>query len=534
MKKLVRDWWLPIVFLSLLLVAAFALRVFHLTILPVFADEAIYIRWSQIMANEPTLRFLPLSDGKQPLFMWILMFAVERFSDPLFIGRLLSVFAGLGTIIGLFTLTYLLFKNKWLSLVAAFFWAISPYAFFFDRMALVDSLLAMFILWTAIFSFLTAKTKRLDMAMLAGFTLGFAALTKSPAIFSLALILLTYGLVNLEAVWKVRLKTLIPLGLLLLVTFGIAFGMYNIQRLGPNFHMLTARTKDYVFPLSHVWTNPKDPFIFHFDRAIEWVRLMGPWPVLVLAGIGFGMNFKKKWQEKLFLLSWWLVPTLIQSELAKVFTARYELFTLPFLFILAATAFSLPKKATKIYSLVKYAGILLMGVFIIQALIFDYYLLTNPQQANLPRSERSGYLEEWTAGTGIKEVADYIRAEHLAKPDMEIVVGTEGFFGTLPDGLQMYLQNVPNVTVIGVGLDFGKVPDQLAVSYKSGTKTYLVANSSRINDSLEENFLAKGLRVVKSYKKADRPAENYKETVQYGIYDTFYLLEVVDPSNEKL
>ena len=27
----------------------FLLRLFHLTILPIFADEAIYIRWSQVM-----------------------------------------------------------------------------------------------------------------------------------------------------------------------------------------------------------------------------------------------------------------------------------------------------------------------------------------------------------------------------------------------------------------------------------------------------------------------------------------------------
>src|SRR5438477_10638635 len=124
--KNIKSWIVPILILLGILIFAFAIRIYHLTVLPVFADEAIYIRWSQVMGAEATLRFLPLSDGKQPFFMWVLMFIVRRFSDPLFISRLLSVFTGLGTILGIFSLTELLFKNRKVSLLAAFLWAICP------------------------------------------------------------------------------------------------------------------------------------------------------------------------------------------------------------------------------------------------------------------------------------------------------------------------------------------------------------------------------------------------------------------------
>ncbi len=521
MKKIIKQWWVTVVALTGILVSAFAIRTFHLTLLPIFADEAIYVRWSQVMANEPTLRFLPLTDGKQPLFMWILMFVVEKFHDPLFMGRLISIFAGLSAIMAIFCLTYYLFKNKYISLIASVFWMLSPYSFFFDRMALVDSLLASFAIWTAFFATVTAKTKRLDMAMLTGFALGFASLTKSPALFVALLVPGSWILTN----WKLKrnafITQAIKLGLLLLVTYTIAFGMYNIQRLGPNFHMLTSRTQDYVFPISHIWTNPKDPLFAHFDRAIEWLRLMGPWPVLVLAVLGFIVNFKKYWKEILFLFSWWFVPTVIQSELAKVFTARYELFTIPFVFILAASVFLTKNK------LVKNISLLVFALWAVLAIRFNYFLLTDPQKANLPRSERSGYLEEWTSGTGIKEVAEYIKAEHSSNPNEKIVIGTEGYFGTLPDGLQIYLQNVPNVTVVGVGLDFGEVPKPLLDSVKAGTKTYFVANSSRINDKFEKSLETSGVKIVKQFKKADRPLEGYRETVQFGPYDTFYFMEVL-------
>ena len=54
----------------MILLIAVILRFSYPNSLPVFADESIYIRWAQIMRSEATLRFLPLSDGKQPLFMW--------------------------------------------------------------------------------------------------------------------------------------------------------------------------------------------------------------------------------------------------------------------------------------------------------------------------------------------------------------------------------------------------------------------------------------------------------------------------------
>src|SRR5688500_11242018 len=77
----------------------FALRLPNLTLQPIFADEAIDVRWAQIMRSEPTLRFLPLSDGNAPLFMCILMPLFTVFSDPLYAGRFLSVLSGFVTLL---------------------------------------------------------------------------------------------------------------------------------------------------------------------------------------------------------------------------------------------------------------------------------------------------------------------------------------------------------------------------------------------------------------------------------------------------
>jgi hypothetical protein len=122
----------------------------------------------------------------------------------------------------------------------------------------------------------------------------------------------------------------------------------------------------------------------------------------------------------------------------------------------------------KIYSLI-FVG------FVFSVIGFNYWLVGLPEKAALPADERRGYLEDWTAGYGISEVRDYLRC--LNKP---AVIGTEGSFGTLPDGLQMYFDRDRHFTIIGVGLGLNKIPEQLLDSAAAGTPTFLVANESRL------------------------------------------------------
>ncbi|HTK03370.1 MAG TPA: glycosyltransferase family 39 protein [Alphaproteobacteria bacterium] len=495
--------------LFFVLLLAFGLRIYHLNLLPVFADEAIYIRWSQIMASEATLRFLPLSDGKQPLFMWILMFFVKKFSDPLFAGRLISAFAGIGSMIGLFCLTYYIFKSKLSALISSILWALSPLSLFFDRMALVDSLLTCFGIWTLFLSLITAETLRLDVAMILGFVLGLASLTKSPALFFAALIPVAVILLKDP-------KKIFKCFGLLAAAYVIAFGMYNIQRLGPNFNLLTSRTADYVFPLSRILIYPTDPIRYNLPTAFGWLIQMAPFGLLLLAIFGVWKNFRNHTKQVLILGIWFAAPLLFESEFTKSFTLRYILFLVPALYVLAASAFVKNSKLV-------WAALV---IFVIQAVIFDFFLLTNPAKANFPQRERMGYFQEWTSGIGIKESADYIRNVHNQNPEKQIIVGTEGYFGTLPDGFAMYVQDIPNIVVVGVGLGLNKIPDSLVASKKAGNLTYLIINKSRlITDPAKLNLKLIKLTLIKSFVKEPR-IPGTMEFEASGPQDELYLFEV--------
>jgi len=111
----------------------------------------------------------------------------------------------------------------------------------------------------------------------------------------------------------------------------------------------------------------------------------------------------------------------------------------------------------------------------------------------LPRDERLGYLENWTAGWGIKETAEYLKA---SKGGDNIIVGTEGYFGTLPDGLQIYLEGEKGITTIGVGYPIKSLPEPLSNAVEFGDRVYLVVNRSRF-----EMISLEGWSLVKEYPK---------------------------------
>lgn len=507
--KFFTSWWVVCSGLFLVLLVGFFIRFFHLNSLPVFADEAIYIRWAQVMRAEPTLRFLPLSDGKQPLFMWVVIPFFKLFSDPLLAGRFVSVLTGIGTIFGVFTASYILFGNKKISLLASLIYAVSPFSVFFDRMALTDSMLAMFGIWIFAFSAISIKYLRFDLAMVTGFVLGGALLTKSPSLFFSLLIPATVLL--LTRVGKIHKKFKINLRafVIFVPTYIIGYGMYNILRLGPNFHLLKLRNADYVYPLNHLFQNPFDPLLAHLRGIFDYFVKLGPWPLIALFVIGLVVGYKKYKKQTILLILWGLVPIIINSEFAKVMTARYILFSLSFLYIIAAISI-------ESLTLLRKVTLLSIFLFVILSLNFHRLLFSNVKAISLPRTERSGYLEEWTSGYGIREAAEYVKGVNQKDPNLPIVVGTEGFFGTLPDGLSIYLNQIPNITVIGVGLGFDKVPESLVNSRKAGNTTFLLINSSRLNLVREEK---NSLELIASYPKAERLVGS-REYNLYGPSDS--------------
>ena len=473
-------------FLILLLILAciyFLIRLPHLTLQPIFADEAIYIRWAQVMRAEATLRFLPLSDGKTPLFMWAMIPLFKIFKDPLFAGRILSIFSGFMTFLGVIFLGWRFF-NKTTAFFAGLLIVITPMIFFFDRMALVDSMLSAFSIWALNLSLLLIIYQRIDLAMLLGYILGGSLLTKPPGFFNLIAMPSSLFLLNWRS--KNRQTQLLKIfGLWIIVTV-ITLIIYNILRLGPGFSNLNSRNQDYVFSPTILTYRPLDPFIPHFNDLVDWLPKILTIPTLLLIILGAFFALIKRNKVPIAILLWGLIPFLIEMALLRTFTARYILFSFPPFLVTAAWFLNEIIKMVRFKKTFVFTAVLL--VLLPQALYFDYLLLTDLASAPLPKEERIGYLEEWTAGYGLKEIAQFLDAESKKG---EVVVGTEGAFGTLPDGLAIYLDKNRQVIVIG-GSNF--ISDQIRNSAKDRS-TYFVANHSRYK------YYEKNLQLIKEYPK---------------------------------
>ncbi len=485
--------------IALLAVAFFAiLRLSNLNVIPVFVDEAIYVRWSQVMRAESTLRFLPLSDGKQPLFMWLTIPALKYISDPLIAGRIISVVAGVFSLAGIGILGYLLFDSFLVGAFSSLLYSILPFAVFFDRMALADSLLSTFGIWTIIFAIKFARSARLDQAMILGFILGGGLITKSPGlIFYLWVILaiIFFGKHSRASFWS-YLK-----GFAAVVI--ISQMIYSVLRLGPGFSMIGARNLDYVFSWGEVLSHPLNPFVANFKNTIYWIWLLFTPPV-ILASLITLIHHKSK-RTLLFLILISHLPLVAQAAIAKVYTTRY---------ILYAVIPLIPFYAWGIQWLFVRKGIMvriLAIICVLSPLVLSFGYIYKPENSLMTFDMRNGYLEEWTAGQGQREIAQYLI--NLESQGSKIVVFTEGYFGTLPDGLQIYTEGHRNITIVGSPPNITSIPTGL-LQTSADNKRFFVMNKSR--NHLSEGDLKK-LTLIKEYPKAVR-LDGSQEFLQFFQY----------------
>jgi hypothetical protein len=123
------------------------------------------------------------------------------------------------------------------------------------------------------------------------------------------------------------------------------------------------------------------------------------------------------------------------------------------------------------------AAVILSNIVASSALwMFQSYFSVN--QLSLPQKDRTQYLEEWSSGHGIKETAD--RLLNVGQ-NQRVVLATEGYFGTLPDGILMYLhrQNVENIFVMGIGQPVHELPPDFIQAASSADQAWLLVNSHR-------------------------------------------------------
>jgi 4-amino-4-deoxy-L-arabinose transferase-like glycosyltransferase len=464
-------------------------RLTNLTKLPIFTDEAIYIRWSQIGSRDANWRFISLVDGKQPLFTWIMMVVLRYIRDPLMAGRLVSVMAGFFTTVGIWLTAHELFKSKKIGFIASFLYIVIPFGLFYDRMALYDSWVAAFSIWNLYLAILLVRHVRLDVALLLGLTLGMGMLNKTSGFLSLYMLPGTLLLFD----WRRagRMNRLFRWVGLVCIAAVISQLLYSVLRLSPLFGMIEQKNALFVYPLREWLTHPFNFLLGNIHGLFDWAIHYLTWPIF-LSAILAGLSLWKFPREKLLLMGWWFAPFFALALDGKVLYPRFILFMILPLMILSgvAVAWMWDHFKGSVWRWVMVV-ILFFGSF-----YADYYIITDPIYAPIPEADAGQYINDWPAGWGIPEVNAFLLGQ---SEKGKITVYTDGTFGLLPYAVELYLVDNPNVTIKGMYPVPRDIPIELIDQAKK-QPTYMIFNQVQAIPPWPMQFIAqyqKGQNTVK-------------------------------------
>jgi 4-amino-4-deoxy-L-arabinose transferase-like glycosyltransferase len=434
--------------LAAILAAAFLfLRLIFLDRLPIFTDEAIYIRWAQIALQDSSWRFISLTDGKQPMFVWVAIIFLKFFKDPLIAGRLVSVFSGFITMVGLWFLSYELFKNKTVAFLTSTLYIFYPFAQVLDRMALYDSMVATFFVWALYFSIHLVRKLKLDIAYSLGFIIGAGILTKSSNFFSIYLLPFTLILFDFRS--KDLPKRLINWAMLAIFSSAIAYGLYNILRLSPLFEMISAKNAIFVYPFSQWLMHPFTFFVGNLYGLSSWLLEYLNFPYLILIIVSF-IIFSKNFKEKALLFLYFLLPFVALALFGRIIFPRFIFFMSVMLLPLGAFGLNyiidFCKDKIKLNISKSFYAIFITTLFVVYPGFVSLQFAYDPIHAPIATADNSQYVNSWAAGWGVSESVVFFKEE---SKNQKIYIATEGTFGLMPETMEMYLIKDKNITIKG-------------------------------------------------------------------------------------
>jgi 4-amino-4-deoxy-L-arabinose transferase-like glycosyltransferase len=464
LSRVVKSPWF---WLVLMLFAYAATRLVKLTELPIFTDEAIYIRWAQIGAHDPAWRLISLTDGKQPMFTWLVMAALRFIHDPLIAGRIVSVAAGFGSMIGLFALGWLVFGTPAVGLAAAAVYLISPFTLLYDRMALYDSLVATFYIVNTALTVLLVRSLRLDVALLLGMGIGFAVLNKTSGFMSLYFLPLAMVLFDWRKTGLARrLGKFVLLGL---TAAAVSQLFYAVLRLSPYLYIVSQKDALFVYPFRE-WL--QHPFTFlwgNLHGLLDWFTYYTTWPI-VLAGVLSLVAWRKRWQERLLLAALCAAPIAGLALFGRILYTRYILFMLMPWFVLAADGLvSFGRKFGR------RVPVAVTALALIPAAVMSFGILRDIRTAPLHRADRGQYVNDWPAGWGVREIVGYLSDRSRTG---KLTVFTEGSFGLMPNALEIYLSGDKNIKIEGLWPLPARMTPELTRE-ASGSAVYLLMYQSQ-------------------------------------------------------
>ena len=474
-----------ILFPTLLVFGYLATRLINLTNLPIFTDESIYIYWAKVISQTHQQWFISLTDGKPPVLIWLISAFLSVFPSNLYLlaGRIPVVLIGLTGVVGFYKLARVFLKSESGAVVASVFYLFSPFILFYDRMALFDSPLSAILVWTTYFTVRLSQTLDVKHAILAGLSLGMAFLFKPTSILFLALIPFILLVLNFDQSLKKNWMKIVGLTGTVLIIGEIVNNLLRISRV---YFLMEAKNQQFQQPLAAFLSNPFSLVPANVLLIFETITGYYTWPVFLLGITALLFFLIKDWRKGMVVGALWFGPLLAFCVLARELFPRYILFTTPYFFLPIGHLFT---RVSKKIAVIGVVGIILF------AAVFDYWIITNPSRAPLPKNDYNQYVSEHPSGYGLDKTFAYINKVSQNGP---VTVVTQGTFGLYPYAFQLEYWNNNNIRVIP-RWPLGTIDKDI----------YLASRDSRVLIVLKEFDQIPGDFPLSLLEEAEKPGGKY-------------------------
>jgi len=463
-----RKDFLSVSIVLLLSFLFFILRVYDLKSLPIFVDEAIYTHWAQLGLYDASLRLVSLIDGKQPLFNWLTTALMNLIPNPLIAGRLISIGAGFFTMIGLFSLCISLFKNRWVGIISVSLYVFYPFALVLNRMAIYESLIGMFTIWSLYAVIMLVRYISLGTSLVLGLVLGGSILTKSSGFTNI------YLLPSALILFKFNRKNIKKLFILLFyicVALLIAFLCYSILLLSDKFSAIADKNAIFIYHFRELIPyRAFDKWLENIFQLLNWTVIYLTYPVVFVIIFSF---FKKSYvKEKFLLFLWFIIPLIGIALFGRSLVPRY-LFSMTLLLV-PVIAIGLWELYFALKNKIAYS---LVVALIVGFLSFsNYKILTDMPHAPIPKEDLNQYVNSYSSGEGLKEIVAYL--QELTRKE-KILIASEGTYGSLPGTvIEIYFMHNTQVERYKFDTLPKKLPKELYKKAKS-MPVYIIFNETQ-------------------------------------------------------
>ncbi len=441
---------------ALLTVAGVVTRLPSLRALPIFGDEAIFLRLARLVAADPARNlWLPLNAPSAPLHPWLLALSLSPWSDTVMAGRLLSVACGALLIAALAWAVRRmdeLFPGetaaRGATVAAAILALASPFLVFSARLARVDALFALEVaVVTAIALELVIRARRgerlIAPAIALGVAMGLTMLTRQAVSYPLWLLppvaVLLAGRGNRQ-----RLVAATSVALL------VAIALWAPMLVAPAWPDLSARIFHIAASRPALPAGERAALFAHnlgVAVAAFWTYLTPPVVLGAIAGVA-ELARARRARLLAFLAAWEVVLLVPAALFATDYFPRYALpAALPFL---AAGAFGVASFGARMRGAepVLLVALALWGasdVFRGERDWRSWRLLTVDQ---------AQFVSGWSAGAASERAADFLKARAEEGP---IAVVLPHVSGNPSDAVWLLLDGKPNVRLF-YAVDFLRLP----------------------------------------------------------------------------